>query len=487
MKFNSTFFSTLLITNLLLLVISANAWAGKAQVEKEKKPERWFEIEVILFKQLGDKTILKEQFPDHINAVNLPHYQQSFDLLTPYLQPDLTNIKKFVPLCGEQGKPDESDEQSQFLGSLQRVSSPFTEQMKLIEQVALFTLPNLMEKAQSPDEVEQTEEIVLEFDLQKETLAKAIFSTKNICVVSQSDFERLFEQQLADVNLDSFDVEALPKKLNASGAHVSDSPYLIADESLLLKDINQRLRWSKEFSPLLHFGWRQVGITKKKAIAVKLFAGKHLDYDYQQVLATYQNKLTEADATTQISSQILSQIIDTNDALPTSHETDLSTLDNKLNEQARQKQQALNQLFASLNQAGNMVINDTIKDINRQTLDDILSVNKTKITQDEQASTIINFPKEPLQPWFLDGFFKVHLDHFLYITTDFNVFNQNLIGADIGKSKKANAKLINFSQNRRVITGEIHYFDHPYIGMIVQIRRFDPTKPANEAISQVIK
>ena len=24
-------------------------------------------------------------------------------------------------------------------------------------------------------------------------------------------------------------------------------------------------------------------------------------------------------------------------------------------------------------------------------------------------------PVEPLQPWFLDGFFKIHLDHYLYI------------------------------------------------------------------------
>ncbi len=45
-------------------------------------------------------------------------------------------------------------------------------------------------------------------------------------------------------------------------------------------------------------------------------------------------------------------------------------------------------------------------------------------------------------------------------------------------------KVISFKQDRRVITGEIHYFDHPHIGMVVQIRRFDPSKPADEAVSQ---
>jgi hypothetical protein len=45
-------------------------------------------------------------------------------------------------------------------------------------------------------------------------------------------------------------------------------------------------------------------------------------------------------------------------------------------------------------------------------------------------------------------------------------------------------EVITFKQSRKVITGEIHYFDHPYIGMIVQIRRFDPTKPADQAVTQ---
>ena len=34
-----------------------------------------------------------------------------------------------------------------------------------------------------------------------------------------------------------------------------------------------------------------------------------------------------------------------------------------------------------------------------------------------------------------------------------------------------------FSQNRRVISKEVHYFDHPYMGMIVKIRRYKvPTR-----------
>ena len=89
-----------------------------------------------------------------------------------------------------------------------------------------------------------------------------------------------------------------------------------------------------------------------------------------------------------------------------------------------------------------------------------------------------------MQPWFLNGFLKVHLDHYLYITADFNILNQKNNEDSIDQVDK---KLINFSQNRRVITGEIHYFDHPHIGMIIQTRRFDPNKPEGEQVSQSIK
>lgn len=66
--------------------------------------------------------------------------------------------------------------------------------------------------------------------------------------------------------------------------------------------------------------------------------------------------------------------------------------------------------------------------------------------------------------WELDGFLKVHLNHYLYITS-------NLITRHTGDTdSQVSAE---FSQFRRVISGEIHYFDHPQIGMLVQIRRFN--------------
>jgi len=565
MKFNSALFSSLLVLSISQIAMSADVWAAK-----QEKPERWFEVEVILFKQLTNKAALKEQFPDGINAGNLPNYRQSFDLFSPYLQPSLSRIKQFIPLCGKK------DEQHLFLESLQTVSTPFPEQVQLIEQVAIFNMPDFTEEetqeniqtfsgenstnengsnelnnsevevgvegnakteTAEPEIIQElvenideiSEEVAFEFDLQEETLAKPIFSTQNLCIITQNEMESLFnEEELTGFNLDSFGVDALPSRLNASGAHSSHNPYLIADESLLLKDINQRLRWSKEFRPLLHFGWRQVGITQTKAIPLKLFAGEHIEYQFQQALADYHmeieeakaieknllEQLTQAQNSTQTvnltTGQTISQENNSDETfLPADEYTDgINTdstntidskvsVDNKLKMKTEHKQQLLKQLFSHFEYINKSpidknTIDDIVNSIDEQNLENILASNDAEITTDDNPLgnhllEISNPPKKPLQPWMLDGFLKIHLDHYLYITADFNVFNQNQVKTLIEDDKTNNIKLINFSQNRRVITGEIHYFDHPYIGMIIQIRRFDPTKPAGEQVSQAIK
>lgn len=77
--------------------------------------------------------------------------------------------------------------------------------------------------------------------------------------------------------------------------------------------------------------------------------------------------------------------------------------------------------------------------------------------------SFFNAPKEPTMKWELDGLFKIHLRHYLYITANFDISQKH----DSGEIEAAR-----FSQFRRVISEEIHYFDHPRMGMIVQIRKF---------------
>ena len=338
------------------------------------------------------------------------------------------------------------------------------------------------------------------FDLQKDDLANPLFSFNEICIISQQAQHNLVEkQQLPSENIDSFAVSSLPNKLNAAGIHTGQEPYLIADDALLLKDINQRLGWSREFKPLFHFGWRQIGITEQKAIPLKLMAGKHVEHYYQQALEQLEQDFKEAE---NIEQNLLEQLATNQNMIQANNKVDSEyfnqnteeklylDVDEKSQRKIAQKQQALMQLLADLNVINNKPIssesiNEIVSSIENQTLDTIIHDNPSADTE-----TPLNYTPhltKPIQPWFLEGFIKVHLDHYLYITADLNVFNQNDVTKVIENNKADKIKLVNFSQNRRVITGEIHYFDHPYIGMIVQIRRFDPSKPKGEQVSQAIK
>ncbi len=440
MKLSVRLFSIVFI-NLLCASVSNNVLAAQTE-----KPERWFEIEVILFNQLGNKEILKEHFPENISAVNLPPHKNYYDLFSAYLLPDLSGIKQSMPLCEEQNKQSTSLAQS-------KTYAPIPNALSVVDFVDNYSLHNY-----------STENLA---NIQKQ-LASPLFSTKNICTVTRKNMDDLLsEKQLDNFALSGFSIDALPSKFNALGNHNSHAPYLIANESLLLDDIKKRLQWSKEFKPLLHFGWRQVGVTRKKAIPLKLYAGEHLDYQYSQALEKYQSAQDKAEVTT----SLISQQMDS--------KSQLSSYDD-----AVIKKQQRDNIFNGIHTLDETNINQLINKLESERFEDLIAINENQ--KDKTLQAKLTPPEKPIQSWFLDGFLKIHLDHYLYITADFNVVSQS-IEKDISSSADSTKlKLINFSQNKRAITGEIHYFDHPYIGMIVQIRRFDPSKPKDEAVTQVI-
>lgn len=113
----------------------------------------------------------------------------------------------------------------------------------------------------------------------------------------------------------------------------------------------------------------------------------------------------------------------------------------------------------------------------------------------DQISKTINRPV-----WQLDGTLNIYLDHYLYIETNLvlrqkgekthypmsfshasSVESIDEIGSpnDLSKERITEPFLyaIHMTQNRRVRSNEIHYFDHPALGMIIQIRKM--TQPTS--------
>ncbi len=111
------------------------------------------------------------------------------------------------------------------------------------------------------------------------------------------------------------------------------------------------------------------------------------------------------------------------------------------------------------------------------------------------TSSFGSFVDEPqTKPvWELDGNINIYLSHYLFIETKLALrkpiqkqtnqsdYYQYSVDANDEKVMSPFLQSIPMVQNRRVRSGEVHYFDHPNMGIIMQIRKMEQpttTKPA---------
>jgi hypothetical protein len=534
--------NALLFSVLTISLISCFT-AFKPAYAKEKTAPRWFEIEVIIFNQLNDKEVLNETFPQY---KPLPKYERAYELLNSFVQPNISSRKQLLSSCD----PDifnhsltamlqDSISPSPSLSFMD--SNPLAVNLLTLETTVNETI--LLESPiASPLENQNTiednnslsglaegtlinEQIVLSakeralvIDAQNklsETKWDAFvqypsFPNKQLCSIPKNYFKTTLKvDQYKNFAIDGLPIKRFTGVVDAIEKPKSDTtPYLISKSSLRLTDISQKLRGSRSFKPLLHFGWRQIGLTRKKSIPLKVFAGDNFDLAYQDALAKNeaQKQLIDANQAIEIehAQQGLSQTVreqslaqnnnlyiidDSTEKLASGNKTnEMVTFDEALSEKAKLEQLHIQKILSQLPELDTTNVEDIIAQLGKQQFfsSDMIDENSLDTT----PLTPIQNIEPPIQPWFLDGFIRVHLDHYLYINADINILNQNLQSSqqvdDEGQAI-TELKAINFSQNRRVISGEVHYFDHPYIGMIIQIRRFDPTKPEGEGVSQAVR
>jgi hypothetical protein len=500
---------------------------------------RWFEIEVIFFKQLGDKALLKEQFIDN----ELPKYSRSFDLLTPYLQPNITSLKQQLPYCNDQytlaekiineQNIERSVELASFIESktLVEIEQRYNtlDENLLVDNLKKFStesntagIPaidtndidtndiNVINNDQSSaidEQIELTDRylhfITLATDAELHFAEKKFkkytqypsFTNNAVCQIAQSYFSQILTtEKLANFNYNGFPVESVPRVVD--GTHKSDTtePYLISKDALRLGDITKRLRSSRNFKPLMHLGWRQIGVTRNKAIPMKIYAGENIAQKYQQAL---DKELYSAKLTALLNSQERIKNNANNDDDFNSEVVNIELSEKALLKQFQQEKntQTFDDIFSQIHTVDDTTLAPLLTKLSDPSYDftrDEQALKDEKMNIENSSNLIV-----PSQSWLLDGFLKVHLDQYLYVTADFNMMTK--VTSELAIDKRVPEqeqsltapttveKVIHFNQDRRIITGEVHYFDHPYIGMVVQIRRFDPTKPEEEAISQVVR
>lgn len=190
------------------------------------------------------------------------------------------------------------------------------------------------------------------------------------------------------------------------------TPYLAADSAMQLTEVAERIRRQRQHQLLLHTVWRQAPVTERRAIPSRWYAGRN----YSQQFDYWGQPLTNTATVVETASTVASGDL-------------LEQIDSRLQQLA----------------AGVPLAQPT----------------ENSEEQRRLAQSNANIPE---QVWQLDGLFKLHLDHYLFVNTDFN----------LRQLKDGKLNSINIKQSRRLISGEIHYLDHPKLGIVLQIRRFEP-------------
>jgi len=512
----------------LFLCSAALALPLTLQAATKKSDDRWFDVEIILFSQLGDKNQLQESFPD---TSELPKHRRVEDLLRWYLTPDIRSLKQLLPSCdspmygenlvNENAKlPAIFNEKSLAELSLianeaseNNISAPLRGQennqmtdssrfsdaanstkipVTTIESTGLNTLTanNIqngetvstpldnnalaLQTGQSDAERVKTLSLVLAAEQAFKTITfqySPAAEPKLLCRIDQAYFA---DYQSLNPNFDyyGFAVDKVPLLIDGQEAIGNSKTHLLSKDSLKLDDVIKDLRYSKNFRPLLHMGWRQVARPEKLSVPVRVYAGENFAADYQQKLTRFN------DLQSQQKSKALNYTREQKPlaSLSPQHQGE----ENQIAQLQVAQQARIEKIIAQISQ-----VNENTDELLASFEEQDLSL---KLNNENPVLSVP--PKAPVQQWFIDGFFNIHLKHYLFITADFNILDKNL--SELATAQLSNstemgattstpiqAKAIRFKQDRRVISGEVHYFDHPYIGMVVQIRPY--TMPKQKA------
>ncbi|HSG50467.1 MAG TPA: CsiV family protein, partial [Rheinheimera sp.] len=139
----------------------------------------------------------------------------------------------------------------------------------------------------------------------------------------------------------------------------------------------------------------------------------------------------------------------------------IAEINNRFNQAA--EQEFTTELETSISNDNQLLSNIDIL-LQQLSVNSQLTVTDTEPLSESETGDVLAQRNLPAEVWQLDGLFKLHLDHYLFVNTEFN----------LRLPHEDKLQTIYVRQSRRVISGEMHYLDHPYLGILLQIRRYEP-------------
>lgn len=272
---------------------------------------------------------------------------------------------------------------------------------------------------------------------------------RRVDCIANSDYLRAAGLTLQTVDDTLPRVARIAKDLEGENWFRSDSPHLLPRSERQLEEFAKDIERLRNHNILLHTVWRQeVRFGRDVADGMRLIAGT----DWHKPL--HDTQLEQAKLDAQASQEQQDAVAELTTSIdPFAEETSSSEEENLLE----------NDFFEQLNSQLQQPVTQTL-------------INEILFGEEQNAASS-NELEVPL--WQLDGVFKVYLQYINrvpYLHIDNNLVIHTPTKTDT-KGVPIEFKGVELKQLRRVISQQVHYFDHPLMGVIVQIRRHQRPDP----------
>jgi hypothetical protein len=531
----------------------------------------WFDVEVIVFKRNVDAASISEKFKQS-QLEQSDH--DAFDLITPYLSPDLSYLRAGLPYCRvskqlavkaqyEQdfafpvpipeinGAPTSYTDKE--LKQAQRMSQNLTTSSKQVtaadvqyevatadtfmqpNSTASLTEPNYASaSASASDDANSTNPSYSAQNSSTDTgpqpsinLSTEVDLIRPAIIVEfiewqiPNEFPCAYAEQVdpffATINAMENNelaaqllepVKRVPDVINGIEWQQKRGAFLLPTTTMYMHDLYEKIVKQADITPMLHLNWRQeVKFSRAKGQTFRLFAGENFA---QQFDANGSPLIDSTDSLSDKSRQPTDSLYIPEQELARLNSKQ-QTLSIRTNEKRlKESKEVTEDLFASIATA--------LADATPVDIDEInMSVNKATEQQNATSASIII-----KELWQLDGEITVYLRNinrvpYLHIDSNLDfrqpIFDSNKIlkmhspptslteqSAAITNRLQQTDSLqqtnslqpsltqpsfqkqntqepnflqsVNFNQLRRVISKQVHYFDHPLFGMVVRLNRY---------------
>lgn len=302
---------------------------------------------------------------------------------------------------------------------------------------------------------------------------------------------------------------SLPIIIEGHDWPLASKAHLLTSNEQALSSISRQIRSSRDLERLFHATWRQpVMFGKNKAFDVRVYGGQN--YAQQFNLDGEMRTLTQNALSREVLNQPSMQLAP-NEEAPLYSETaiggenqaliinseeeiaDTSSAQRLANDNAQAQQQGNSELVA---------VSDIFTDLEMRlanpspiSYDDFKALDSPLIVeQDEDGVSDVAF-RTPI--WEIDGTIKVFLKYinrvpYLHVDSEMyyrqpvplhyfsneeastnNVSNEKGSAADNSEGQAYKLVSVPLVEQRRIISTQLHYFDHPLFGFIVQVRRYN--------------